>query len=82
VRENIIFDKPYEAAWYKAVLDATALGTDVGAFEEGDRRVVSGLSGGQKQRYVRTILELYSCSYEGTWEAVRLWCAPSARLGG
>lgn len=54
VRENITFDKPYEKAWYEAVMAATALGTDIGMFEEGDRRVVSGLSGGQKQRCVYT----------------------------
>ena len=52
VRENILFDKPYERAWYDEVLKATALAVDVRSFEEGDRRVVSGLSGGQKQRYV------------------------------
>lgn len=64
VRENITFDKPYESAWYKAVLEATALAVDVGAFEEGDKRVVSGLSGGQKQRCV---LLIYTCPLLRLW---------------
>ena len=56
IRENICHED-YNAVWYKEVLAACALETDLAALPAGDQTVVgansSNLSGGQKQRVVR-----------------------------
>ncbi|XP_061404841.1 multidrug resistance-associated protein 1-like isoform X1 [Lethenteron reissneri] len=54
LRDNIIFGQPFEEAWYQEVLDACALGPDLGILPAGDQTEIGekgiNLSGGQKQR--------------------------------
>jgi len=54
VRDNILFGKPYNDKFYKAVIFACALETDLALMEEGDATQIGergmNLSGGQKQR--------------------------------
>jgi ABC-type transport system involved in cytochrome bd biosynthesis fused ATPase/permease subunit len=54
VRENILFGKPYEEAWYNQVVHACALEPDFKLMPDGDRTWIGerggNLSGGQKQR--------------------------------
>lgn len=54
VRENILFGKPYDEAFYHKVLHACALETDLKIMEDGDQTWIGerggNLSGGQKQR--------------------------------
>ncbi|KAK7729787.1 hypothetical protein SLS53_009203 [Cytospora paraplurivora] len=54
VRENIIFGRPYDQAWYEQVLTRCCLHRDLERLPEGDMTVVGemgvSLSGGQKQR--------------------------------
>ena len=54
VRENILFDSPFNATRYQEVLEACALVHDLKALKHGDSTIVGHkgqrLSGGQKQR--------------------------------
>ena len=54
IRENILFNQPYDSARYKETLDASALLPDLASFEHGDLSAIGengiGLSGGQKAR--------------------------------
>ncbi|CAO1630357.1 unnamed protein product [Sympodiomycopsis kandeliae] len=52
IKQNIIFNAPFEAARYQKVLHACALLDDLALFEEGDETRVSSttLSGGQQAR--------------------------------
>ena len=54
IRENILFNLPYDSDRYKRVLDACALTPDLATFEHGDLSPIGengiGLSGGQKAR--------------------------------
>ncbi|KAG8164026.1 hypothetical protein KVR01_005944 [Diaporthe batatas] len=54
VRENILFGRPFDQAWYQEVLTRCCLHRDMERLPEGDRTVVGemgvSLSGGQKQR--------------------------------
>lgn len=54
IRDNILFNAPYEAGRYKETLQSCALLSDLTSFEKGDLSPVGengiGLSGGQKAR--------------------------------
>lgn len=54
IRDNILFDAPYENERYRAVLDACALTPDLVEFKAGDLSLIGengiGLSGGQRAR--------------------------------
>ncbi|KAF4336771.1 multidrug resistance-associated 1 [Fusarium beomiforme] len=54
VRENIVFGRPFDLAWYNEVLTRCCLHQDMKALPDGDMTVVGengvSLSGGQKQR--------------------------------
>eukprot|EP00966_Prymnesium_polylepis_P172145 3980396-Prymnesium_polylepis.2 len=54
IRENILFDSPFDATRYQEVLEACALVPDLKALKHGDSSIVGHkghrLSGGQKQR--------------------------------
>lgn len=54
VRENIVFGRPFDQAWYQEVLSRCCLHRDMERLPEGDMTVVGemgvSLSGGQKQR--------------------------------
>ena len=54
VRENILFGKEFDAAWYATVIDACALGPDLQMLPNGDATEIGErgitVSGGQKQR--------------------------------
>jgi ABC-type multidrug transport system fused ATPase/permease subunit len=54
VRENIVFGRPFDNAWYEQVLTRCCLHRDMERLPEGDMTVVGemgvSLSGGQKQR--------------------------------
>lgn len=54
VRENIVFGRPFDQAWYHQVLSRCCLHRDMERLPEGDMTVVGemgvSLSGGQKQR--------------------------------
>ncbi|KAF2002299.1 P-loop containing nucleoside triphosphate hydrolase protein [Amniculicola lignicola CBS 123094] len=54
IRDNILFDYPYEEVRYKQVLEACALMPDMAEFKHGDLSNIGengiGLSGGQKAR--------------------------------
>jgi ABC-type multidrug transport system fused ATPase/permease subunit len=54
IRDNILFDYPYEEARYREVLEACALLPDMAEFKHGDLSNIGengiGLSGGQKAR--------------------------------
>ncbi|KAK2612253.1 hypothetical protein QQS21_001679 [Conoideocrella luteorostrata] len=54
VRENIVFGRPFDAAWYDEVLNRCCLHQDLEMLSDGDMTVVGekgvSLSGGQKQR--------------------------------
>ncbi|KAJ0124872.1 Oligomycin resistance ATP-dependent permease YOR1 [Diaporthe amygdali] len=54
VRENIVFGRPFDQAWYQQVLTRCCLHRDLERLPEGDMTVVGemgvSLSGGQKQR--------------------------------
>lgn len=54
IRENILFNEPYDEARYKKVLEACALLPDMAEFKHGDLSNIGengiGLSGGQKAR--------------------------------
>jgi len=54
VRDNIVFGKPYDEAFYKKVIHACALEPDMKLMPEGDQTWIGerggNLSGGQKQR--------------------------------
>lgn len=56
IRENIIVDAPYDAAWYTTVCQACALDFDLQRMPDGDATAIGSkgikLSGGQKQRIV------------------------------
>uniref|UniRef100_A0A2C9K9A9 ABC-type glutathione-S-conjugate transporter n=1 Tax=Biomphalaria glabrata TaxID=6526 RepID=A0A2C9K9A9_BIOGL len=54
LRDNIIFDSPYNSSQYERVIDACALGPDLEIFPARDKTEIGekgiNLSGGQKQR--------------------------------
>ncbi|KAI9808369.1 MAG: hypothetical protein M1826_004340 [Phylliscum demangeonii] len=54
VKENILFGKDYDAAWYAKVIEACALGPDLQMLPHGDETEIGErgitVSGGQKQR--------------------------------
>jgi ABC-type multidrug transport system fused ATPase/permease subunit len=54
VRDNILFGKPYDEAFYRKVLHACALEPDLRIMADGDQTWIGerggNLSGGQKQR--------------------------------
>lgn len=54
IRENIVFNHPFDSIRYRQVLHACALGPDLATFENGDQTKLEeggvGLSGGQKSR--------------------------------
>ncbi|KAJ1331455.1 ATP-binding cassette subfamily C (CFTR/MRP) member 1 [Microdochium nivale] len=54
IRDNILFNFPYDAVRYKKVIDACALTPDLATFKHGDLSAIGengiGLSGGQKAR--------------------------------
>ena len=54
VRENIVFGRPFDVAWYEDVLSCCCLHTDLEMLADGDMTIVGekgvSLSGGQKQR--------------------------------
>jgi ATP-binding cassette subfamily C (CFTR/MRP) protein 1 len=54
VQDNILFGRPFERPWYRAVLHACSLSRDLESLPHGDQTVVGErgvvLSGGQKQR--------------------------------
>lgn len=54
VRENIVFGRPFDAAWYEDVLRRCCLHADLEMLADGDMTIVGekgvSLSGGQKQR--------------------------------
>ncbi|KAF5121156.1 Multidrug resistance protein fer6 [Metarhizium anisopliae] len=54
LRENIVFGRPFDAAWYDEVLGRCCLHQDLEMLSDGDMTVVGekgvSLSGGQKQR--------------------------------
>lgn len=54
IRENIVFNQPFDADRYREVLYACALGQDLSMFPDGDQMKLEeggvGLSGGQKAR--------------------------------
>lgn len=54
IRDNILFDAPFDAARYAAVIDACALRPDLEMLEDGDMTEIGArgvsLSGGQKAR--------------------------------
>ncbi|KAI1435307.1 ABC transporter [Xylaria sp. CBS 124048] len=54
IRDNILFNFPYDPARYKRVIDACALAPDLASFSHGDLSNIGengiGLSGGQKAR--------------------------------
>lgn len=60
IRANIVLNKPFDPAWYKSVLSACQLDSDLTAMPLGDltRLGEKGdtLSGGQKQRIVSRLL--------------------------
>jgi ABC-type bacteriocin/lantibiotic exporter with double-glycine peptidase domain len=43
---------PYDAVWYRKVINALALNIDMDILTDGDLTLVGNLSGGQKQRCV------------------------------
>ena len=65
IKENILFNEPYDPEWYSTVVDAVALKKDIELFPNkhdtlvGQRGVV--LSGGQKAR-VSLARAVYSCA--------------------
>jgi ATP-binding cassette, subfamily C (CFTR/MRP), member 1 len=58
IRDNIIGESEFNESWYRRVLRACALDTDLQQMDEGDYTIVGSkgvkLSGGQKQRIVST----------------------------
>jgi ABC-type multidrug transport system fused ATPase/permease subunit len=54
IRDNILFNEPYEEGRYRKVIEACALVPDFGAFKHGDLSIIGekgiGLSGGQRAR--------------------------------
>jgi ATP-binding cassette subfamily C (CFTR/MRP) protein 4 len=54
LRDNILFGKEFDSAWYDQVIDACALGRDLTLLPYGDHTLVgdrgTALSGGQKAR--------------------------------
>lgn len=54
LRENIVFGKPFDPAWYAAVVEACALQQDIDMLPDGDLTEIGErgitVSGGQKQR--------------------------------
>jgi ABC-type multidrug transport system fused ATPase/permease subunit len=50
IRDNILFEQPYDRAWYKEVIKSMALDIDFNTISEGDSTLVGSLSGGQRQR--------------------------------
>ncbi|CAK7215089.1 hypothetical protein SCUCBS95973_002360 [Sporothrix curviconia] len=54
VRENIVFGRPFDGAWYEDVLTRCCLHADLAMLADGDMTIVGekgvSLSGGQKQR--------------------------------
>lgn len=66
IRENILFNEPYDEARYKKVLEACALLPDMAEFKHGDLSNIGengiGLSGGQKAR-VALARAVYSSAF-------------------
>jgi ABC-type multidrug transport system fused ATPase/permease subunit len=52
IRANITFMNTYDPTWYRTVLEALDLDTDLSILPDGDLTMTSGLSGGQRQRRV------------------------------
>ena len=77
LRDNVLFGKPYDEAWYRRVLFACALEADVQALAQGDETEIGergiNLSGGQKAR-VALARAVYArsdvCMLETVFEAV------------
>jgi len=50
IRANITFMHAFDPTWYRTVLQALDLETDLTILPDGDLTLTSGLSGGQRQR--------------------------------
>lgn len=69
VKDNIIGQVPYDAAWFSAVVRACSLDQDIALFPKAEETLVGtggvALSGGQKQRVVSQALRRYSIVAHG-----------------
>lgn len=50
IKDNILFDSPFDGELYHTAIHSTALGQDLEELADGDRTLARSLSGGQRQR--------------------------------